>query len=309
MASSTLMLACSRVLVGVGEAVFPAGSSVAITQSFPPDKMARAKSIIQSGASVGFAAGSIVITALIAYFNWRVMFIILGVVGLGLAVSLYLALRGEGLGTQAAPRPRQGEKQRILALLRNALTWKIMFIYFFTNIVFWGLQSWLPSYWVQVKGMSMLSMGAYSAIPPTMGFLSFLGSGWLLDRTFNKREKYLVCIGAGVSACFIYLMACAESILMAFFYLTVSNVFLNAISISVFVAIMKHYPKESVGTATGLINSLAQIGSFLSPVLMGVILHRTHQNYQVAFGFLVGCALVTCAVAASIPGTPRELDQ
>ncbi|MGO7609349.1 hypothetical protein ACC695_38945, partial [Rhizobium ruizarguesonis] len=64
---------------------------------------------------------------------------------------------------------------------------------------------------------------------------------------------------------FIYLMAYTTSIPLAFFYLTVSNVFLNAISISLFVTIMKHYPSHSVWTATGLINSLAQIGSFVSP--------------------------------------------
>ncbi|MGO7580464.1 MFS transporter, partial [Rhizobium ruizarguesonis] len=56
-----------------------------------------------------------------------------------------------------------------------------------------------------------------------------------------------------------------------------------AISISVFVTIMKHYPSHSVGTATGLINSLAQIGSFASPTAIGAILHATDQNYQTAF--------------------------
>ncbi|WP_246289253.1 MFS transporter [Rhizobium indigoferae] len=79
---SAMGLAVSRALVGMGEAVFPAGSSVAITENFKKESMARPKSVIQSGASVGFAVGSLVTTALIAYFNWRVMFITLGLVGL-----------------------------------------------------------------------------------------------------------------------------------------------------------------------------------------------------------------------------------
>jgi MFS family permease len=161
---------------------------------------------------------------------------------------------------------------------------------------------------VKVKGMSMMSMGAYSAIPPAVGFLSFLFSGWLLDRYFHKKEKYVICIGALVSAVFIYLMAYTTSIPLAFFYLTVSNVFLNAISISVFVTIMKHYPSHSVGTATGLINSLAQIGSFASPTAIGAILHATDQNYQTAFLAIIGCAVVTLAVAATLPtGSTDEL--
>jgi MFS family permease len=307
---SAMGLAVSRALVGMGEAVFPAGSSVAITDNFKKESMARPKSVIQSGASVGFAVGSLVTTALIAYFNWRVMFVTLGLIGLVLSILLYLVMKPKvrTAPVSAGPKATKSEKARITALLKNSLTWKIALCYFFTNIVFWGLQSWLPSYWVKVKGMSMMSMGAYSAIPPAVGFLSFLFSGWLLDRYFHKKEKYVICIGALVSAVFIYLMAYTTSIPLAFFYLTVSNVFLNAISISVFVTIMKHYPSHSVGTATGLINSLAQIGSFASPTAIGAILHATDQNYQTAFLAIIGCAVVTLAVAATLPtGSTDEL--
>jgi sugar phosphate permease len=301
--SSVFGLAAMRFFVGVGEAVFPSGSSVAIANAFGQERMARAKGVVQSGASVGFAVGSIVITSLIAVAGWRMMFVILGAVGLVLAIALYLVMNQTVTKQvqQGQPdRPRQSEKQRIGEVLRNPMTWGIVICYFFTNIVFWGLQSWLPSYWVKVKGMSMVSMGAYSVIPPALGFISFLVCGWLLDRYFQKKEKYLISIGAIVSAIFIYLMFNAASIPVAFFYLTVSNVFLNAISISVFVMIMKNFPKSSVGTATGLINSIAQIGSFVSPMLIGYVLKVTGENYSIAFATLVGCALVTCIVALTI---------
>lgn len=303
---SAMGLAVSRALVGMGEAVFPAGSSVAITEHFEKESVAKPKSVIQSGGAVGLAVGSLVTTALITYFNWRVMFVTLGLVGLALAILLYLVMKPGVGAASAGPKAAKSEKARIAALLKNALTWKIALCYFFTNIVFWGLQSWLPSYWVKVKGMSMMSMGAYSAIPPAVGFLSFLFSGWLLDRYFHKKEKYVICIGALVSAVFIYLMAYATSIPLAFFYLTVSNVFLNAISISVFVTIMKHYPSHSVGTATGLINSLAQIGSFVSPTAIGAILEATDQNYQTAFLAIIGCAVVTLAIAATLPTESKD---
>lgn len=295
-------LAAARAATGAGEAVFPAGGSVAITEHFEKAQMARAKSILQSGASVGFAVGSIVITALIAAHSWRMMFFVLGLVGLALSVALFFVMKpSETAQVAKDAAPKVSEKKRIGALLKNTLTWKIASVYFFTNIVFWGLQSWLPSYWVKVKGMSMVEMGAYSMIPPTLGFLSFLTCGWLLDRFFHQKEKYLICIGSVVAAVFIYLMANAQSIPLAFAYLSISNVFLNAISISVFVSIMKHFPQNSVGTATGLINSLAQLGSFISPMLIGAVLSATHQNYGIAFSVLVGCAVIVCVIAATFP--------
>jgi MFS family permease len=300
--TSAVGLAAARAVTGAGEAVFPAGGSVAITEHFEKSQMARAKSVLQSGASVGFAVGSLVITALIAAHSWQMMFFVLGGVGLALSATLYFVMKPAADTPVAKEKTEKiSEKKRIGALLKNTLTWKITLVYFFTNIVFWGLQSWLPSYWVKVKGMSMVQMGAYSMIPPTLGFISFLTCGWLLDRFFHQKEKYLICIGSAVSAVFIYLMANEESIPLAFAYLSISNVFLNAISISVFVSIMKHFPQNTVGTATGLINSLAQLGSFISPMLIGAVLSATNQNYGIAFSVIVGCAVVVCAVATTFP--------
>lgn len=295
-------LAATRAMTGAGEAVFPAGGSVAITEHFDKSQMARAKSVLQSGASVGFAIGSIVITSLIAAHSWQMMFFVLGGVGLLLSAALFFVMKPANDSPVIKDKIESvSEKKRIGALLKNSLTWKITLVYFFTNIVFWGLQSWLPSYWVKVKGMSMVQMGAYSMIPPALGFISFLTCGWLLDRFFHQKEKYLICIGSAVSAIFIYLMANEESIPLAFAYLSVSNVFLNAISISVFVSIMKHFPQNTVGTATGLINSLAQLGSFASPMLIGAVLSATNQNYGIAFSVIVACAVLVCIIATTFP--------
>ncbi|MDF7661854.1 MFS transporter [Erwiniaceae bacterium L1_54_6] len=305
MATGILGLVVSRFFVGMGEAVFPSGSSVVIAQQFDKSKMARAKSFLQSGASVGFAVGSVVVTTLIAFINWRMMFFVLGILGMGLALVLWLVLRSSADQPTASPaaspaRDKRSEKRRLLEIVTRPLTWQIAACYFFTNIVFWGLQSWLPSYWIKVKGMSMVSMGAWSMLPPTLGFISFLVCGWLLDRFFQGREKLLIAIGSSVSALFIWLMFNASSVPIAFAWLSLSNIFLNAISISVFVTIIKQYPKASVGTATGLINSVAQIGSFLSPLVIGYLLKLTNQNYATAFLMIIACAVVTCLIALSI---------
>lgn len=305
MATGILGLVVSRFFVGMGEAVFPSGSSVVIAQQFDKSKMARAKSFLQSGASVGFAVGSVVVTTLIAFFNWRMMFFVLGILGMGLALVLWLVLRSSADHQVASPaasltRDKTSEKRRLLEIVTRPLTWQIAACYFFTNIVFWGLQSWLPSYWIKVKGMSMVSMGAWSMLPPTLGFISFLVCGWLLDRFFQGREKFLIAIGSSVSALFIWLMFNASSVPIAFAWLSLSNIFLNAISISVFVTIIKQYPKASVGTATGLINSVAQIGSFLSPLVIGYLLKLTNQNYSTAFLMIITCAVVTCLIALSM---------
>lgn len=135
----TSAVAAARAVTGAGEAVFPAGGSVAITEHFEKSQMARAKSVLQSGASVGFAVGSLVITALIAAHSWQVMFFVLGAIGLVLSAALYIIMKpaAGALVTQEKVE-KVSEKKRIGALLKNTLTWKITLVYFFTNIVFWG---------------------------------------------------------------------------------------------------------------------------------------------------------------------------
>lgn len=149
--------------------------------------------------------GSIVVTLLIATFDWRLMFIILGVLGVALAIVLWFLLkREEKKVDRSAAASKSIDKTAIKKLLKNPLIWKLMLAAMFTNIVFWGLQSWLPSYWVKVKNMDMVSMGLYSSVPYVLGFLSFLVSGWVLDKFLAGYEKYMF-IGGVLFLCPIYL--------------------------------------------------------------------------------------------------------
>ncbi|SIS13570.1 Sugar phosphate permease [Peribacillus simplex] len=306
MARSSSTLIASRFLLGVGEGAFPASASVAIVDNFQKETRARAKSVISAGASVGFAVGSIVVTLLLTSIGWNWMFFVFGVIGILLAVIFWFVLQSteEKKDTQ---KVKKQNKVPIKSLLKLSLIWKLMIAAFFTNVVFWGLQSWLPSYWVKVKGMDMVSMGVYSSIPYILGFISFLLSGWVLDKFMVGREKYMFIIGAFFSAIFIYLMFNTQSIPLAFTYLTLSNVFLNAMNITVFVLPLKHIAEDSVGTATGIINTGAQIGSILTPTIMGFLINAFDQNYNVAFMFLVASSLAVLIVGITI-NTKKKID-
>ncbi|WP_411504363.1 MFS transporter [Brevibacillus centrosporus] len=251
--------------------------------------------------------GSIVVTLLIATFDWRLMFIILGVLGVALAIVLWFLLkREEKKVDRSAAASKSIDKTAIKKLLKNPLIWKLMLAAMFTNIVFWGLQSWLPSYWVKVKNMDMVSMGLYSSVPYVLGFLSFLVSGWVLDKFLAGYEKYMFIGGAFFSALFIYMMFNTESIAIAFTYLSLSNVFLNAMNITVFVLPLKKIAEESVGTATGIINTGGQIGSVLTPTIVGYLITAFHQNYNAAFMFLVASSLVVMVVGMTIQSGKKE---
>lgn len=300
LARSASSLIGSRFLVGVGEGSFPASCSVAIVDNFQRKTRARAQSVISAGATVGFAVGSIICTLLISSIGWKLMFPFLGFVGLALAVLLWFTIQETDKKEEVKGLKNNKEKSVVKELLKNPLVWKLMIAACFTNIVFWGLQSWLPSYWVNVKHMDLVSMGMYSTIPYVLGFCSFLLSGWVLDKFLAGREKYIFVICGFLSALLIYLMFHTQSIPLAFAYLSLLNVFLNAMNITVFVLPMKNIAENSVGTATGIINTGGQIGSTVTPSILGYLISAFNQNYNAAFMFLVASSLVVLVVGLTV---------
>lgn len=306
-ARSYFSLIGSRFLVGVGEGAYVPSASVAVADNFHREARARAKSIISSGSSVGFAVGAIIVTFMITTFGWKWMFFLLGFIGIFVSVAVWFVLR-------PSEEKEHSEKEKIVkkglikTSLKNPLVWKLMAAAFFTNIVFWGLQSWLPSYWLKVRHMSMVSTGIYSAIPAIVGFFAFIMSGWILDKKFmDGREKYMFIVGGFLSAIFIYLMFHTQSIPLAFTYLTLSNVFLNGMNLTVFAVPLKYISDDSIGTTTGTINFGAQIGSILTPTIFGYLLSTFNQNFNVGFSFLIASAIVVILVGFTIK-TKRKVD-
>ncbi|MED4225577.1 MFS transporter [Neobacillus cucumis] len=297
---SAFSLISSRLLVGVGEGAYPASCSVAIVDNFQRKARARAKSVISAGASVGFAVGSIICTLLITSIGWKWMFLFLGFLGLAIAVLLWSTIQEHDKKEEAKLQKKSKDKSIVKASLKNPLVWKLMVAACFTNMVFWGLQSWLPSYWINVKHMDMVSMGMYSSVPYILGFFSFLLSGWLLDKFLAGREKFIFVICGFLSALFIYLMFNTQSIPLAFAYLSLSNVFLNALNITVFVVPMKYISENSVGTATGIINTGGQIGSTITPTVIGYLISAFNQNYNAAFMFLVASSIVVLIIGLTV---------
>lgn len=83
---SFLSLIVIRFLFGIGEGSYPSASSVAVAESFSQHERARAKSILTSATTIGSVLATLVAASLSQHFGWQIMFVILGVLGLFLAL-------------------------------------------------------------------------------------------------------------------------------------------------------------------------------------------------------------------------------
>ena len=300
LAWSFASLVFTRFVFGAAEGGFPSASSVTIAELFPKEQRGRAKSFLVSAATVGMAFGTVIVAAIIVHAGgWRNAFFLFGGCGMILSAVFWTVCRRampagaeEGKNTPARPSFKE--------VLRIPLVWKLAGMQFGIGFFLWGLNSWMPSYWVKVRHLDMVTMGALSSIPWIISFVLMNVSGWLLDRYLAGREKMLIAACMLVSAVFTYLLFNAESVAMAFTYLTVTTVMMSVASPAIFVLPLKYVPKDFVGTTTGIANFGQQTAGILAPTIMGYMITFFHGSYEAVFWLVISMSLLTFLIALTV---------
>ena len=307
---SLLSLALTRLVFGAAEGAFPSASSVTIAELFPKEQRGRAKSFLVSAASIGMAFGTVIVAFIMVHAGgWRNAFYLFGALGIILAIAFVLARRDTNPATNPSAPGGEDEKPArpsFKEVLRIPLVWKLAGMQFGVGFFMWGMNSWMPSYWIKVRHLDMITMGTLSSIPWIISFFMMNFSGWLLDRYLVGKEKYLLVACMGVSAIFTYLMFNAESVPLAFTYLTVTTVTMSISSPAIFVLPLKYIKKDFVGTATGIANFGQQSAGILAPTIMGYMISLFNGSYQAIFWLVISMSLLTLLIALTVDTTKLE---
>jgi MFS family permease len=291
-AGSLLSLLVIRVLFGIGEGGFSPASTVAVAEGFPIQERARAKSLLIGASFLGSAAGSGAIAALIHIYGWRTAYHAFGVIGMVVAAVLWFAVK-------EMPRRQRGQNAKGLfqSLLRKTILRKTMLIFFCSNIVFVGLVSWMPSFLMKTRDIDIVHVGAFSAVPYLVAFMSLNVVGWLLDKIGQGRERLFMTVGAMTVVVFLALMAVADSMPLLLTCWTLSLVGYTAVYGTVFAIPLKHMPDASVGTASGIINFGGQVAAGTAPAVIGWLVGVSHGSYTLAFAFLLSAGIAAFLIA------------
>jgi MFS family permease len=294
-----------RFLFGMGEgSVFPA-SVRTIAENFHENERGRASSFFLSAQTFGGAIGSVTVGFLVVSFGWRSMFVSIGIIGVLLAWVFWVFLK--------SPEEIQTEKQVQKKVLYKKIFklnnfWKIFFTKFFSNIVNWGMISWMPSYWVS-KGLDLLSVSFLMSIPYLASFLMFNVNGWILDKYMTGREKYLAMAGSISSGIFLYLMFNATSVTLGIVYMTFNSISIAFIGTSLYTMLIKYSPEELIGSVTGLVSFSGQIAGGISPVVIGFVLTIFKGSYNAASWFLIAAALAGAIASLTIKNNVKETNE
>ncbi|MGI9259343.1 MAG: MFS transporter [Gammaproteobacteria bacterium] len=185
--------AVARAGLGLGEApMFPCAASVTRAW-FPIRNRALVTGTWNCVSTLGPTLAPPILTALMLAFGWRAMFVILGVVGVVLAVAWIAVYRdpneveltteelselGRETSTQVE-KPSFADWRRLFAY---RATWGLVLGYFGTIYMLWLFGTWLPGYLEIQRGLDVRMTGWVAAIPFGFGVFGSIGSGWLADR-------------------------------------------------------------------------------------------------------------------------------
>lgn len=294
MAWSFISLILIRFLFGLGEGSFFPSASKGIASWFPQNERSRAMSFMLTSGTIMGVITPIIGTQSMQTIGWRMIFYIAGAIGILVALLYVFFLKNRTDSTAGRTENPSINKAPLRDVLKTPIIWNLFIAYFAIYAVQWGLMAWMPTYLVEARNLDLTSVGYISAIPAVAGIIAMLGSGYILDKLPEGKDKVIAAVFAVLTAVFLYLMAFAPNIAMFAVYQSVVTVFMSFNIILIISAPLKMLSEEVVGTANGFINTGAQFAGVLTPMLIGFLVDAFDGSYTVAFIMLIMFALL-CA--------------
>lgn len=231
-AANFVQLALCRLGVGIGEAACVPPSQSAIADYFPADRRASAFSIFSLGIPFGTALAAIGGGWLVAHFDWRTAFWLLGAPGVAAALLLKLTVK-EPPRTVVSTPPSFTETLK--ALSKKASFWHIAIGGALMGFVGYGTSQFLVSHMVrnyelgptlpQEIANASYALGAIGGIATGLG--TFLG-GFLSDRLARRHPRvhsWLPALGMAIAIPLYVLSFIQTEFLYAFAFFMLAPIF------------------------------------------------------------------------------------
>lgn len=316
-----LMFYSLRFLLGLAEAGFYPGIILYLTYWFPSGRRARMTSLFMtaipiSGIFGGPLSGWIMQTfaGTHGWDGWQWLFLIEAVpsIVLGVVVILYLDNGIRSAAWLTEPEKRLLEQRvaedgatvnahlSIGDMFRDGRIWLMCLIYFSCAVGQYGLTFWMPVLMQSAGVTGVLMIGILTAVPYAAGAVAMLTLGHSADRRRTRRAHLAFALTLGAVALSASAMAGTQTVLAIVCLTLAAAGILSAAPLfwSLPTAILRG-TAAAAGIAT--INSVANLGGFISPTVVGALRDMTGSTEAGMFA-VSGTLIMGAMVALSIPG-------
>jgi sugar phosphate permease len=305
-----------RFFLGVAEGgVWPA-VLVLLASWFTSKERARANAFWMACLPVSAMVMAPLSGVLLAYFDWRTVFIIQGLPPFIWGFVWLFVIKDR---PSEAKWMDKEERKKLLAELdeeqkrttksdgfgaafKNPIVWGLVVVYFFWMTGFYGYTLWVPSV-VQSFKQDPVTTGWLTAIPFTCALIGmFINSIWS-DRRMNRIQH--VVFPLLIAAICMIVGQFVTSPLAQMVLLSLTAFGLYAPYGPLWTIPTAIVPAAIVGAALGLQNAIGNLGGYYGPSIFGKLKDVTG-NYHMGFYFLAA-SLIIAAIITSILG--RKLNE
>jgi MFS transporter, ACS family, hexuronate transporter len=319
LAKGVVSFAFFRSILGISEAGNWPGAAKGNAEWFPATERAFAQGLFNSGAAIGGIVAIPTIAFLTAYFNWQMIFIIVGLVGLLWLIPWLFIVKAP---PKSHPWLTEEEKNHILKgeqikesiekskepeynpptkeLLSRKQSWGVIIASAAIDPIWWLFVFWIPIYLSEVYGMDVKSIGIYGWVPYVGAMLGAwfgglfaqnrLKSGW----NINKTRKMVITLGCVIMLPALLLLANPGSPFNAVIIMAVVLFGFQTAIGNVQTLPSDLFGKKTVGSLSGFSGTAAKLSGAGLVALVPML--TAGGNYSPAF--IIGAALAFIVIAS-----------
>jgi len=270
-----------QVLLGAGQAVVAPASYRWIRHHFVEQERGLAIALYMTGTKIGPAVGAPLAAWLIGLYDWKLMFVLIGLGGLiWLVPWLMLVDNDDRQIEQQASQKEGGKAVPFGRIMASPVTWGTIIASFCYMYFVYFCMTWMPAYFMERRHLSLGKMGLFV-------FFSFGGmavvatlAGWAADLLIGQGHSAVAVrkgftIAGFAIACTELIGAQATSLNTALLFAVVSLSGLGLATANYWAITQTLIPGAAIGRISGIQNCACSLAGIAAPILTGWLLQET----------------------------------
>jgi len=303
-ARGVVSFASARFALGLGESAnFPAAIKC-VAEWFPKRERALATGLFNSGSTVGAIIAPVIVSGISIAMGWQWAFIITGSLGF-IWIVFWLAyykvpekhpkVSKEELQfiIQDKDEPASGKYIRWIDLLKYRQTIAISSTRFISDWVWWFILFWIPDFLSKTHGINLKEVVLPLIIIYAVSSIGGIAGGWISSKfikmgksiDFARKTTILIC---AITVLPVMLVSQISNLWLAVAFISLAAAGHQGWAANIFTIVSDIYPKQAVGTMTGMSGFAGAVGGALSASFVGLVLESTGSYFII---FLVASSV------------------
>jgi MFS family permease len=294
-----LSLVVARFLFGAGEAGCFPNLTKAFDHWLPPQERIRAQGIMWMSARWGGAITPYLVFLVLGVVSWRMAFLLFGLLGVVWAIVFARWFKdnpADHPGVNAAelalippPETNAGGHFNVpwSKLLRSRSLWLLCGQYFACSYSWYFFVTWFPTYLLEVHKYNLKESALLAGLPLLVGGFGSMLTGWLAPHIqgrlggVGRTRRVIGVFGLSCAALCLLGATMLQQPLLAVAAIAGAS-FFNDITLPGSWTTCMDVGGKYVGTVSGAMNMMGNLGGFVSPIVLGYIVGRTG-NWSLTF--------------------------